>query len=105
MIEQVYTLSPNDVHVLEPVVRDENVHLMHMVLLAGEALPVHVTNAVVYMTVLTGTLLLSLESGEPVRHPARSVLKIPKGARMDAKNGGGDTLELLVVKAPAPQVG
>lgn len=103
MIAQRYELRSPDEKSIGPVLRDENIHYMQMVLPAGERLPVHMTNGNVYMTVLSGTLTLRLADEQPMTVPARTVLKIPKGVEMDAQNGGGDTLELLVVKAPAPQ--
>ncbi len=89
--------------VIEPVIMDENLHYMHMVLPQGEGLPVHFTNATVYMTVVTGTLSICLGDDAEMEVPARTILKIPFQTRMDAKNKHHDTLELFVVKAPAPQ--
>ena len=50
MTEKVYKFSDNTQKVIEPVIKDENLHYMHMVLPNGEGLPVHTTNANVYMT-------------------------------------------------------
>jgi len=103
MIEQVFQMSSSKVHVIEPVIKDENLHYMHMVLLAGEALPTHVTNAAVYMAVIAGTLSIRLAEGDFAVYEKGTILKIPKGIEMDARNKHHNTLELTVVKAPPPQ--
>lgn len=54
------------------------------------------------MTVMRGLLSIGLDEQEIHEYPAGTVLKIPKGIRMNVKNLHDDTLELLVVKAPAP---
>lgn len=102
MMSKIYKMSPAEGKVIEPVVRDENVHIMHMVLPEGESLPVHNTNANVYMVVVTGTLTLTLDETETAVYPARTVINIPMGVRMHARNEAGEMLELLVLKAPAP---
>lgn len=102
MMPKIYHMSPAAGKVIEPVVRDENAHIMHMVLPTGEGLPVHETNANVYMAVLLGTLTIALD-GETGIYPEKTVINIPMGVRMDARNEHGGTLELLVVKAPAPR--
>lgn len=96
-----YRMNPADGRRIEAVVRDEHAHIMHMVLPMGEALPAHETNANLYMVVLSGALSIALD-GEAAEYPARTVLNLPKGVYMEAKNAGTDTLELMVVKAPAP---
>jgi len=101
MKAKVYGMCPAAGKVIEPVVRDERAHIMHMVLPAGEELPAHETNANVYMAVLQGTLTIALD-GETAVYPERTVLNIPMGVAMHARNEAEATLELLVVKAPAP---
>lgn len=102
MTPKIYSMSPAEGKVIEPVVRDENAHIMHMVLPAGEGMPVHETNANVYMAVLQGTLTITLD-GETQTYPERTILNIPMGVRMDARNEHGETLELMVIKSPAPR--
>jgi len=101
-MEQVYRFSTGNERAVEKVIQDENIHYIHMVFGAGEGLPVHTTNAVVYMTVVRGTLRLRLGGGEAREYPNGTVVRIPKGMLMDASNAGGTTMELIVVKAPAP---
>lgn len=103
MIEQTFKLSDNTKKVIEAVIKDENLHYMHMVLPEGEGLPVHTTNANVYMTVVSGELSISLDSSEFNNYPKQTVLKIPQGIEMDARNKGVKTLELIVIKSPAPK--
>ena len=101
MKAKVYVMRSAKGKLIEPVVRDENAHIMHMVLPAGEDLPVHVTNANVYMAVILGTLTIALD-GETETYPERTVLNIPMGVTMHARNEREGTLELMVIKAPAP---
>lgn len=103
MIEQIFQMSSSQTHVIEAVIKDENLHYMHMVLLGGEALPTHVTNAVVYMAVIAGTLSIRLADGDFTVYERGTILKIPEGIEMDARNKQNNTLELTVVKAPPPQ--
>ena len=102
MIEKVYKLSDSNKPIIEPVIKDENINFMHMVLLKDESLKTHYTNANVYMTVVKGVLSLSLEDKDFVQYEKNTVLKIPYNTKMDAQNHGEDILELFVVKAPAP---
>lgn len=103
MTEQIFKLSDNAQKVIEAVIKDENIHYMHMVLPEDEGLPVHTTNANVYMTVVTGELSISLAGSEFNNYPERTVLKIPQGIEMNARNNGEKTLELIVIKSPAPK--
>ena len=102
MIEQIFQMAQNDNHTIEKVITDENVNFNHMILNKSEGLPEHFSNSNVYMTVLRGLLSIGLDKQEIHEYSAGTVLKIPKGIRMDVKNLHDDTLELIVVKAPAP---
>lgn len=102
MIEEIYKISDSNKPIIEAVIKDENLNFMHMVLLTGEKLKTHYTNANVYMTVVKGTLSLSLEDNEFKQYEKNTVLKIPYNTKMDAQNHGTEILELFVVKAPAP---
>jgi len=103
MIEQVFSLSRGDEKAVERVVFDENVHYLHMVFGKGEGLPEHYANSNVYMTVVRGTLSIRLNDQEAHRYEGRTLLKIPAGTKMNVTNQEEDTLELIVVKAPAPK--
>jgi len=102
MIEQIFQMAQNDNHTIEKIITDENVNFNHMILNKNEGLPEHFSNSNVYMTILRGLLSIGLDEQEIHEYPAGTVLKIPKGIKMDVKNLHDHTLELIVVKAPAP---
>lgn len=104
MIEQVFKLSRNDEKAVERVVFDENVHYLHMVFNNGEGLPEHFSNSNVYMTVVSGKLSISLDEQEIHEYDAGTLLKIPIKVKMNVRNLHDGTLELIVVKAPAPNL-
>lgn len=103
MIEQVFKLSRGDEKAVERVIFDENVHYLHMVFNQNEGLPEHFSNSNVYMTVVRGRLSIGLDDQEVNAYEALTLLKIPFNTKMNVKNLDTDTLELIVVKAPAPK--
>ena len=103
MIEQIFKIASGNSKVVEKVVQDENVHYIHMIFNKNEGLPEHFSNSNVYMTVLRGNLSITLDEQEKHEYPACSLLKIPMGIKMNVRNLGEETLELIVVKAPAPK--
>lgn len=103
MVEQVFKMSVKNERVVEKVIEDENVHYIHMVFKKGEGRPEHFTNATLYMTVVRGILSIALGEQEIHEYEAGNILKIPVNTKMDLKNLNEDLLELIVVKAPAPQ--
>lgn len=103
MVETVYALSKGNDKAVEKVVMDENVHYFHMVFNQNEGLPLHNANSNVYMTVVRGTLTIALDDQEPHRYEGGTLLVIPFGTRMNVGNKDVETLELIVVKAPAPK--
>lgn len=102
MVETVYRLH-EDARI-EKVIQDQNLHYMHMKFAQGDGLPVHRANSNVYMTVLGGTLTIGLDGLPPHTYGRATVLMIPGGTEMNVRNEGTETLELTVVKAPAPTV-
>lgn len=102
MIETIFKIKQTNEKTIEAVVQDENVHYMHMVLNSGEALPVHFSNSNVYMAVLRGTLSIGLGDQEVHEYPTGTLLKIPVQIKMNVHNRHDETLEITVVKAPAP---
>lgn len=102
MIEQIFQMAQNDNHTIEKVITDENVNFNHMIFGKNEGLPEHFSNSNVYMAVLRGLLSIGLDEQEIHEYHAGTVLKIPKGIKMNVKNLHDHTLELIVVKAPAP---
>ena len=104
MIEQVYKISTSNEKAIEKVIYDENLHYLHMVFNKEEGLPEHFSNSNVYMTVIRGTLSIELNDQGIHEYPNGTLLKIPVGTKMNVKNRNEDTLELIVVKAPAPKI-
>ena len=60
MIEQRFQYSVTGDKTMEQVIKEERLHINHMVLPKGEAFPQHVANATVFMTVLRGQLSINL---------------------------------------------
>ena len=102
MIEQVFKLSVGNEKAVEKVLFDENINYIHMVFNRDEGVPEHFTNSNVYMTVIRGKLSIGLGDQETHEYEAGTLLKIPVHTKMNIKNPYTDTLELIVVKAPAP---
>ena len=105
MIEQVIKLTQGNEKVVERLLVDEHIHYAHIILPAKQSVPQHLTNAQgVYMTVIRGTL--SIELGEQGIHEytAGTMIKIPINTPMTIHNLSEDVLELIVVKAPAPEL-
>lgn len=103
MVEKNYKLSKTNVSTVEKVIFDENLHYLHMVFNKDEGLPEHLSNSTVYMTVIRGKLSIGLNEQEIHEYQAGTLLKIPFQTKMNVKNRHDETLEMIVVKAPAPQ--
>lgn len=104
MVETVFSLAQTDEKNIEKVVTDENLHYMHMILPQGDGLPEHYSNSNVYMTVVRGRLSIRLNDETEHTYAAGTLLKIPFRAKMRVTNRHTEALELIVVKAPAPQM-
>ncbi|HML49520.1 MAG TPA: cupin domain-containing protein [Clostridia bacterium] len=102
MVEQIFKLYGGNEKAIEKILLDENLHYLHMVLGQGEGLPEHFSNSNVYMTVVRGKLSIGLDDQAVHAYEAGTLLKIPFQTKMNVKNLHGETLELIVVKAPAP---
>ncbi|WP_040197163.1 cupin domain-containing protein [Candidatus Soleaferrea massiliensis] len=103
MVEQIFKLARGNEKAVERVISDENVHYLHMVFNKDEGLPEHFSNSNVYMTVIRGKLSIGLNDQEIHEYDAGTLLKIPFNTKMNVKNLNSDTLELIIVKAPAPK--
>lgn len=103
MVEKIYKISTGDEKAVEKVIYDENIHYLHMVFNQGEGLPEHFSNSNVYMTVIRGTLSIGLNEQEIHKYTRGTLLKIPINTKMNVKNLDDGTLELIVIKAPAPK--
>ena len=102
MVGQIFKLARGNEKAVEKVILDENLHYLHMVFNKGEGLPEHFSNSNVYMTVVRGKLSIGLDDQNIHEYEAGSLLKIPFQTQMNVKNLHDETLELIVVKAPAP---
>ena len=102
MVEQVFKMAPGNEKSVKKVIQDENLHYLHMVFNKNDGLPEHYSNSTVYMTVLRGKLSIRLNAQEMHEYDKGDVLKIPFKTKMDVRNLHQDILELIVVKAPAP---
>lgn len=103
MIEQSFKMTLVDQKTVEKIIFDENLNYLHMIFNQDEGLPEHYSNSNVYMTVLRGKLSIQLDEQENHEYEAGTILKIPFQTKMNVRNLHPDTLELIVVKAPAPK--
>jgi quercetin dioxygenase-like cupin family protein len=103
MIEQVYKLTISNTKTVEKVIFDENVNYLHMIFNQDEGLPEHYSNSTVYMTILRGKLSIQLDGQKNHEYEVGTVLKIPFQTKMNVKNLHQETLEIIIVKAPAPK--
>ena len=103
MIEQTFALSRGNDKAVEKIIFDENIHYLHMVFNTNEGLPEHFSNSNVYMTVVRGRLSIGLNDQSYHVYEAGTLLKIPFQTKMNVTNLHSETLELIVVKAPAPK--
>ncbi|MEA4895556.1 MAG: cupin domain-containing protein [Oscillospiraceae bacterium] len=103
MIEKEYRLSKANETAIEKILFDENMHYLHMVFNIGEGLPEHLSNSNVYMTVIRGRLSIGLDDQAIHEYGTGTLLKIPYQTKMNVRNMHRETLELIVVKAPAPK--
>lgn len=102
MLETIYKYSTTNDKAVEKLIMDDNVNYIHMVFNNGEGLPEHFSNSNVYMNVIRGRLSLQLDDQEPHEYEKGTLLKIPYNIKMNVRNFQDETLELIVVKAPAP---
>lgn len=103
MVEQIFKLAKGNEKAVEKVIFDENIHYLHMVFNKGEGLSEHFSNSNVYMTVVRGKLSIGLNDQEIHEYEAGTLLKIPYQTKMNVKNLIDETLELIIVKSPAPK--
>ncbi|ADU27455.1 cupin domain-containing protein [Ethanoligenens harbinense] len=103
MIEKEYKLSRTNEKAIEKIIFDENLHYLHMVFNKNEGLPEHFSNSNVYMTVIRGRLSIGLDDQEIHEYEAGTLVKIPFQTKMNVRNVHDETMELIVVKAPAPK--
>lgn len=103
MIEEILQLSYGPERTVEKIVQDDNLDYIHMIFNKDEGLPIHFSNSNVYMTVLQGRLTIGLDDQDSHQYSAGTLLKIPYHTKMNGQNLHEETLELIVIKAPAPK--
>ena len=101
LIEQIFKLSRGNEKAIERVVYDENIHYLHMVFNKDQGLPEHFSNSNVYMTVIEGKLSIGLDDQIYLNMMQGLCLK-SHSDQDECENRHSETLELIVVKAPAP---
>lgn len=102
MIEKIYKYSTSNDKVVEKIIMDDNINYIHMVFNKDEGLPEHYSNSNVYMTVVRGKLSINLDDQGLHEYEKGTLLEIPYNVKMNVGNKNDETLELIVVKAPAP---
>jgi quercetin dioxygenase-like cupin family protein len=103
MIEQTFKISIGNSRAIDKIIKDENIHYNHMILNKNEGLPEHISNSCVYVTVVKGVLSISLNNQESHHYSSGMVIKIPSNTKMRIENHHKGTLEIFILKAPAPQ--
>lgn len=103
MIEKVFNYSTTDDKAVEQIIMDDNLNYIHMVFNKEEGLPEHFSNSNVYMTIIRGTLSIGLNDQAIHEYNKGEILQIPYNVKMNVKNLHEDTLELIVIKVPAPK--
>lgn len=103
MIEKVYNYTTKDEKAVEKIIMDENLNYIHMVFNKDEGMPEHYSNSNVYMTVLRGTLSIDLDEQDTHEYKKGDILEIPYNVKMNVRNLHDETLELIIIKAPAPK--
>jgi len=88
---------------IEKIVADKNVNINHMILNKDDCLPQHYSNSNVYMAVIRGSVSLQLDDAPDETFGTGSIINIAYNTKMNVCNKGDDTLELFVIKAPAPE--
>lgn len=102
MVEELFELMQGDERAVEKVIMNEHLNYIHMIFNNGEGLPEHYANSTLYMTVVRGMLTLGLDDQDDHKYKAGSLIKIPFKTKMNVNNKDDVTLELIVLKVPAP---
>ena len=102
MVEKVFEMTKTHEKIIEKVFVNEHLQYTHAVFPQNDGLPLHQSNANVCMTVLKGTLSIGLNDEEVKTYLPMHVLWIPFNTKMNVRNEHQETLEILIIKAPAP---
>lgn len=90
-------LNPSSTRKTEVVLETNDLTFVHMIFNSKEGLPIHPAHADLNMTVLSGTLTITLDGNEQ-KVLAKAIVSIPFGVTMHVRNEDEDQLELLVIK-------
>lgn len=102
MIEKIYNFANTDKKVIEKVVDDEHINLVHMVLNNGESLPHHYSNSNIYMVIVRGNMSIKLDDQDFKIYKKGDILNIPFNTSMNVTNKDEPILEFFVFKSPHP---
>lgn len=102
LVEKVFYNTQTNEKTIEKVIVDDNVHYLHLVFPKGDGLPIHQSNANMYMTVIRGLLSIGLNNHDTQIYTKGTVLNIPCNTTMNVRNENEDILELIIVKTPVP---
>lgn len=102
MVEKVYTMTMGDEAVFEQVIADENLQYSHIIFHKGEGPAPHNTDSNAYVTVLRGTMSVTLADQGVKVYEAGTIMNVPIETEMSIKNLHDSVLELIIVKAPPP---
>lgn len=103
LIEKVFMNTQTDEKKIEKVIIDDHLHYLHLVFPKGEGLPIHQSNANLYMTVVRGILSIGLNQNKVNQYEKGTVLNVPFDTTMNVTNTHDDVLELIIVKTPIPE--
>ncbi len=103
LIEKVFQNTQTDEKKIEKVIVDNHIHYLHLVFPKDDGLPIHQSNANLYMTVIRGILSIGLDNHEVHQYHKGAVLNVPFNTTMDVKNTNDEILELIIVKTPKPE--
>lgn len=103
MIEKVFDYTIGNDKTIERIVADKNVNINHMILNKDECLPEHYSNSNVYMVVIRGAVTLTLDEKPAETFKTGKIINIAYNTKMNVCNTSGETLEIFVIKAPAPE--
>ncbi len=100
LVEKIFFNKQTDEKTIEKVIIDDQVHYLHLIFPKGEGLPIHQSNANMYMTVIRGVLSIGLNNQETQLYTIGTVLNIPCNTTMNVRNENDAILELIIVKTP-----
>ena len=102
VVETVRNYAVTEETAIEKIIHNEYVHINHVALGKGDALPIHAANSHAHLIVVRGAVTLALSDQEPHEYPSGRIVSVPYGTRMNVSNQGDAVLSFFIVKAPGP---